>query len=96
MLACAGGGGGEGGADPFLHVLGSAPSTAAAPPLPSAAPPLPTAAPPLPVTAPPLHSGLPPPPPLPEGWEAAWSEDDKDYYFYREDTGEVTWDVPLT
>jgi len=36
----------------------------------------------------------PPPPPLPEGWEAAWSEEDRDYYFFREDTGEVTWDLP--
>jgi hypothetical protein len=43
---------------------------------------------------PPLTAAPPPPPPLPAGWEAAWSEDDKDYYFYREDTGEVTWEVP--
>ena len=43
---------------------------------------------------PPWPAAPPPPPPLPAGWEAAWSEDDKDYYFYREDTGEVTWEVP--
>ena len=36
----------------------------------------------------------PPPPQLPDGWEAAWSEEDGDYYFFREDTGEVTWDLP--
>ena len=43
---------------------------------------------------PPLPAGPPPPPPLPAGWEAAWSEDDKEYYFFREDTGQVTWDLP--
>eukprot|EP00961_Rhodomonas_salina_P079139 1063927-Rhodomonas_salina.1 len=35
----------------------------------------------------------PNPPPLPSGWDAAWSDQDKKYYFYHAD-GRVTWDVP--
>jgi hypothetical protein len=42
-----------------------------------------------------VAAGPPVAPLLPAGWEAAWSEADKDYYYYRDDTGQVTWDRPL-
>jgi len=58
-----------------------------------AQPPLPLVPPPPTILPPPL--AVPPPPPsLPHGWEAAWSDEDKDYYFFREDTGKVNWNLP--
>lgn len=44
--------------------------------------------------APSASHAVPPPPSLPAGWEAAWSAEHREYYFYREDTDEVTWDLP--
>ena len=36
----------------------------------------------------------PSPPSLPAGWEALWSEDAREYYYYRAETGEVKWTKP--
>jgi len=75
-----------------MEDIGASPFSTTAAPL-IAQPPLPLAPAPPAILPPPL--AVPPPPPsLPHGWEAAWSDEDKDYYSFREDTGEVTWDLP--
>jgi len=38
--------------------------------------------------------GNPPPPQVPEGWQAVWCDVQKEYYFWHIPTNETTWDPP--